>query len=306
MQDELVRIEQTQHDLLFHLNIIKNSQAVYVGEDQVLTRLFTGQKIYVNSSDISVSPALMLDGLWEPEVTNTFTQLLRPSDTFIDVGANMGYFGLIAGTVINQADGGKIAMLEANPRLVPLIFKSINVSGLLGTATVANFAISDSEGEVELQVVKHYLGSSAIDDLENAFDHMAATTSTTQPEVLEKVVVPSITLDMYAERESLGKVDLVKIDIEGHEEYAYAGMTKIIDENRASLRLLLEYSMNRYSDSGGFYDQIQDDFKFVHAIEHGSGDLIKIDGAEHLSELAGNDWIMLLASNEHLSSMLGQ
>ncbi len=301
MQDELVRLEQTQHDVLFYLNMIKNSQAVYVGDNQVLTRLYTGQKIYVDSSDISVSPALMFDGTWEPEVTGVFTELLRPSDTFIDVGANMGFFGIVAGTVINREHGGKIAMIEANPRLVPLIFKSINVCGLLGTATVANFAISDHEGELELQVVKHYLGSSAVDNLEVHFDAAAEMSSTVQPEVLEKVVVPSITLDAYAERESLGKVDLIKIDIEGHEEFAYAGMTKIIDENRASLRLLIEYSMNRYSDSAGFFDQIQDDFKFVYAIEHGSGNLIKIEGMDHLSGLAGGDWIMLVASNEYVT-----
>lgn len=302
METEMQQMIQMQEETLFHLNAIKNSQSVHVGDNQVLTRLFTGQKIFVDAHDISVSPALMLDGHWEPEVTAVMNRLVRPSDSFIDVGANMGYFGIVAGTVIRASEGGSIHMIEANPRLVPLIFKSINVTGLLGTAAVANFAISDRPGEVQLQVVKDLMGSSSLIDLDSQFKVANEATSTVGFEVDEMVTVPSITLDAYAEMESLAKVDFIKVDIEGHEEQAYAGMTKIIDENRTDLRLMIEYSRGQYADPVGFLSQIRDDFKFVYAIEHQTGRLVEVGGFEDVVELAGNSWIMLVAANQDVET----
>ncbi len=294
------RLLELHQETLSQLNAIKNSQSVHVGNNQVLTRLFTGQKIFVDALDISVSPSLMLDGHWEEEVTAVLRHILKPSDSFIDVGANMGYFGIIAGTIIDGGQGGSIHMIEANPRLVPLIFKSINVTGLLGTAAVANFAISDQSGEVELQLVKDLLGSSSLVDLDTPFKAMAEMTSTVGFEVEEKITVPAITLDAYAEMESLAKVDVVKIDIEGHEEFAYAGMTKIIDENRDDLRLMIEYSRGQYRDPVSFLQQIQDDFKFVYAIEHGSGRLVELTAYDQVVDLAGNSWVMLVAANREI------
>lgn len=302
MTSETELLIRHQEEALFHLNVIKNGQSTYVGNGQVLTRLYTGQKIFVDSRDISVSPALIMDGHWEPEVTSVFTSLLKPSDVFIDIGANMGYFGLIAGTIVNAAAGGAIHMIEANPALVPLIFKSINVTGLLGTASVSNFAISDRSAEVQLQVVKDLMGSSSLLDLDSAFRAANEQTSTVGFEVKETVQVPAITLDSYAEMESLDRVDVIKVDIEGHEEQAYAGMRRIIEDNRDDLRLMIEYSRGQYSDPVGFYEQIRDDFKFVNAIEHGTGTLRDVRGFEDLVELAGNSWIMLVASNQMLET----
>lgn len=301
MDEKLAELRHGQEESHFVLNLIKNTQSIYLGDHQVLTRLFTGQKVYVDSRDISVAPALMMDGHWEPETTKVFTSLLRPGDTFIDVGANMGYFGIVAGTVINGAAGGSIHMIEANPKLVPLVFKSINVTGLLGTASVANFAVSDQPGEVDLHIVKDLWGSSSLENLDEQFRLLAASSSTVTFEVEETVTVPAITLDAYAEQESLGKVDLVKIDIEGHEERAYQGMARIIDENRDNMRLLIEYSRGQYQDPIGFLDQIKNDFKFVYAIEHGNGQLTEVAGFDEVVELAGNSWIMLVASNSEIT-----
>ncbi len=206
--------------------------------------------------------------------------------------------------MVRAEAGGRIQMIEANARLAELVFKSINITGLLGVASVANYAISDQKGEVELQVVKHLLGSSAVADLDAVFQHQASLTSSLGFEVQDRVVVPAITLDQYAEMESLAKVDVIKIDIEGYEEKAYNGMTNIIRENRSSLRLLLEFSVGRYEDSVGFLEQIQDDFKFVYAIEHQSGRLTEVDGLDQVAELAGGNWIMLVAANEHVAPVV--
>ncbi|MEM7326767.1 MAG: FkbM family methyltransferase [Actinomycetota bacterium] len=293
--EKLIRL---QEETLFFLNMVKNSQAVRVGDNQILTRLFTGQKIFVDASDISVSPALIMDGYWEREVTTLLTKILRPSDCFIDLGANMGYFGIVAGTVIRGDEGGSIHMIEANPDLVPLIFKSINVTGLLGTAVVANFAVTDTVGEVQLQVVKDLLGSSSLNDLDTQFRLVNSSTSAVGFEVAEKVTVPSITLDEYAAMESMPKVDLVKMDIEGYEEHAYRGMQRIVAENRDNLRLLLEFTPTRYPDSEGFYHQLAADFSHVLGLDPNNGSLIPLTTYDELLAMSASGYVMVLATNQ--------
>lgn len=293
--EKLIRL---QEETLYFLNLVKNSQAVRVGNDQILTRLFTGQKIYVDANDISVSPALIMDGFWEQEVTTLLTRLLRPSDCFIDLGANMGYFGILAGTVIRGDQGGSIHMIEANPGLVPLIFKSINVTGLLGTAVVANYAITDSVGEVQLQVVKDLLGSSSLNDLDTQFRQLNSETSAVGFEVSDKVTVPSITLDEYVASESIDKVDLIKMDIEGYEAHAYQGMTKLIADNRDRLRLLLEFTPTRYPDSEGFYNQIARDFSYVYGLDPHTASLVDIANYQNLLDMSTSGFAMVLATNQ--------
>ena len=48
---------------------IRNSVTIKTGEFEALTRIFTGQKMYVDTRDISLAPHLMLDGVWEEPLT---------------------------------------------------------------------------------------------------------------------------------------------------------------------------------------------------------------------------------------------
>ncbi|MEM7274713.1 MAG: FkbM family methyltransferase [Actinomycetota bacterium] len=298
---QLEELLHLQNETLHRLDRVKNGQAVHVGQGQVLTRLFTGQKIFLDARDISVAPALMMDGHWEVEATDLMRRLLTPSSTFLDVGANVGYFGLVAGTIVSGDRGGSIHMIEANPELVPLIFKSINVTGLLGTATVANLAITDQVGEVELQVVKDLLGSSSLFDLRSEFEADAEGRTEIGFEVDKVVTVPATTLDRYAESAGLERVDLVKLDVESYEEQAYRGMAGIIERNRAHLAVMLEFTWERTPDAEAFVASILDDFRQVKVIEHGTGRLRTITShGELMAAMGDEEWIMVVAANRSL------
>lgn len=47
-------------------------------------------------ADVHVSAAIARDGIWEPQETRFLLDTLRPGDVFVDVGANIGYFSLLA------------------------------------------------------------------------------------------------------------------------------------------------------------------------------------------------------------------
>ena len=293
-------IRHVQNQTLAELNRLQNAQSSYVGDNQVLTRLFTGQKIFVDSRDISVTPALILEGRWEAETTDVFLGLLEPSDTVIDIGANMGYFGIIAGTVLDGDEGGSVHLIEANPHLLPLLFKSLNVTGLVGIATVSNLAVSDQAGELQLHVPEHLWGSSFLDEADDTFRESIESTTSEELALREVIDVPAISLDQFTADRGIERVDVIKMDIEGHEERAYQGMARVIDENREHLRLLLEFSGGQYDDPAGFMERIKADFKFVAAIQPGHDGLVEVASYSDVSALSEPGFVMLVASNTDL------
>lgn len=300
MHELLAPIQDRQHQTLLKLDQLQNGQATYVGDYQVLTRLFTGQKIFVDSRDTSVAPALILEGKWEAETTDVFLRLLEPSDTVIDIGANLGYFGLIAGTIVDRDEGGSIHLIEANPNLMPLLFKSLNVTGLVGMATLANLAVSDQAGVLQLHVPDHLWGSSFLDEADDTFQASIESTTAEPLSIREIVDVEAVTLDEFTAARGIERVDVIKMDIEGHEERAYRGMSRVIDENRDSLRLLLEFSGGQYDDPDGFIKRLRADFKFVSAIKPGAGGLVEINSYRDVAALSEPGFVMLVASNAEL------
>lgn len=278
-------------DIQCHVNNLKNGATVQTGEFEALTRLFTGQKIYVDTRDISVAPHLMLDGHWEPEITTVFRRHIQPDAVVFDVGANFGYFGLIAGTHVNP-NKGQIHFFEANPTLTPYIFKTLSVNGLLRPSQIVTKAVSDKAGTVDLVVLEDFWGSSGI-----GLDHANLHTAGQEIAIREKVNVPTITLDTYAKENKIKAVDVIKMDIEGHEETAYKGMRKLVAKS-PNLKLFLEFTNNAYKDAKKFFGRIHDDFGHVYAINNQNGKLTKVSTYAKLQKLMRDDWIMLLASKK--------
>src|SRR5690349_21523876 len=65
---------------------------IKINENTAIAQLYTGQKIFVDTRDITLTPHLMVDGVWEAHVTRALSTVLQKNDTFFDIGANMGYF----------------------------------------------------------------------------------------------------------------------------------------------------------------------------------------------------------------------
>ncbi|MGH1491067.1 MAG: FkbM family methyltransferase [Acidimicrobiales bacterium] len=297
LQEMLAPINERGVRAAIDLERIRNANSAYLGEHVVLTSLYTGHKLFVDSRDISVAPALIFDGCWEPETTDVFGKLLRAADTVIDIGANVGYYGIIASAVVDPRLGGSIHMIEANPSLVALIQKSIEASGLDGLAHVSNYAISDRNGTVELNVPQHLWGSSYLQEFDETFRQSIEAAQHGPLQLADVLTVPAVTLDEYVKQHRIDRVDLVKIDIEGHEEQAYAGMSGVIEQNRDHLRLLVEFSSRQYADPAAFFDRISDDFSIIHALQPGSSQPIEITSHDEILRLSESGFVMLVARN---------
>lgn len=292
---DMARLVKGQRHAIAEIDLVRSATSAYLGDHVLLTRLYNGQDLYVDGRDTSVAPALLLDGTWEPETTAVFNRLVRPSDCVIDVGANFGYFGITAANTVRAEAGGSVHLIEANQDLSDLIDRSISVNRLENRAVVATYAVSDKPGELELQVPEHLWGSSNLggfdDDLQQALDRSLGRGLAIE----RRLTVPAIDLDSYTEERGIDRVDLIKMDIEGHEEQAYNGMTEVIARNRSNLRLLLEFSSGQYTDPVGFLRRMIEDFGSVAAIHPRTGQLIAVGGHSDVMAMSRSGFVMLLA-----------
>lgn len=220
----LVQRPSAEHDILF-------SQVAYLGDHRALTYLRSGQKIFVDTRSVDIGTHLLLGGLWEPNYATAFSNLLKPGDTVLDIGANHGFYSLIAASRI--APGGHVYAFEPSRNFYELIKASVSVNGLDSVISVENLALGATEGDVLLQFDSQWSGGANISAGSTASPHCVPDGG------LQGETVRCVTLDGYL-GEKLARVDVIKMDIEGAEGIALKGMAKIIDRSR-DLKMMMEF-----------------------------------------------------------------
>jgi FkbM family methyltransferase len=153
-------------------------------------------------------------GTFEPEDTRLVQKCLRPGMTFVDVGANVGYYTALAAQLVGS--GGRVIAFEPSPYAFVRL-ESMVRANLLHQSTAVHAGLSDTAGQAKL-----YLGI----DSHNHTPTMAAHENSTAMDVT------IVTLDDEADRLGIGRIDLIKIDVEGHEAKVLAGAKRLLSEAR--------------------------------------------------------------------------
>lgn len=295
-------VEEIKHDQLAinhnHLSLLnetkertKNSGTVYLSPHEIVVKIFSGLKMYLDPRDIAVVPHLALDSIWEHAITAAWISVIRSTDTVIDVGANFGYFGVLAAQKTDKKKS-KVIMFEANPQLVPYINKTLSVNWLNEQSVIENLAVTEKSGPVTLNILKDYLGSSSLQSRDEMNGYLAAKMNV---EVSQSVEVAAVTLDEYCNSKGIEAVDVIKMDIEGYEEKAYEGMRNIVKRSpRASL--FIEFTKEAYEDPALFYNTLLEDFGNVYLINN-DGQIIHPGDTSYRSIIGSDDeWVMPIFS----------
>lgn len=265
----------------------KNSGSFVLSEREMVTKIFSGLKMYLDPRDLAVVPHLVLDSVWEHRITMAWLSVVGPQDVVLDIGSNFGYFGALAAQ-ITEKKNSKVVHFEANPKLIPYIQKTLDVNWLNEQSVVENLAVGDKEGELTLRVLKDYLGSSSVLPIEHTAKYMAGKM---RLETAEEVTVRSVTIDKYCKDNTIQTVDLIKMDIEGFEDVAYQGMRAIVKAS-PNLTFFVEFTPDSYEDPRGFYDQMLEDFGYVYTIDE-DGRITKPKRTDYDAVIgATDDWVM--------------
>lgn len=263
---------------------------------ELVTRIFNDSIMYLDPKDIAVVPHIVLEGIWEKPVTNAWLSLMgNKNQVVLDIGANFGYFGMLAAQSLGKKSSNVI-LFEANPQLIPYINKTLSVNWLHENTTIEQVAISDAAGKASLNVLEDYTGSSSMHSIEHLESYLSHKMKIKAESVIE---VPTITIDGYCKSNKLASVDLIKMDIEGFEEKAYAGMRETVKKS-AELTLFIEFTQDGYDNPKKFFETMLEDFGNIYTIDPAGKFVIPKDTNFEKFFSDKDDWTMLVFSKKNL------
>lgn len=146
---------------------------------------------------------------------------------FFDVGANLGYFTILAANIC-RGTRGTVHAFEMDPALVPLLRRSLDLNPGAGEVHVACAAVADRSGDIV-----EFSPSQPDNPSTNRL--LASGVSRGTPRSAPDLAI-GLSLDDYCERRAVIP-DLIKIDIEGAEVMALRGMERLLRDRRPTLLL---------------------------------------------------------------------
>jgi FkbM family methyltransferase len=164
-------------------------------------------------------------GRYGPQETRLLRALLQPGMTVADVGANWGYFTLLAASLVGSR--GRVLALEPEPRLFQLLDENVRLNDLSQVTAFRAAATDRSNVRLPLRIFDESSGNWGVSSVASSF-------------VGETREVDGRSLDGLMTELGLSTIDLVKIDVEGHELAVLAGMAAGLAANRYR-RLLIEW-----------------------------------------------------------------
>jgi FkbM family methyltransferase len=191
-----------------------------------------------------ISRAVYVSGLYEPDTTMVLRSWLVPGATFLDIGANIGLFTLLASRWVGAS--GRVIAVEPSPRERERLAAHLRLNGIRHVDVVAA-AVADREGSGELMVAA---------DEHSGLNTLARRFSYSGVNVAETVAVPLVTLDSLAAATALTRVDVIKLDIEGSEYAALRGAATVLSRFRP--RLIIEVVPDALSAAGASIGELQE------------------------------------------------
>lgn len=186
-------------------------------------------------------------GKYENQVIRVFCGALgklQPQDAVIDVGANIGFYSILAAGALQNARNS-IHAFEPNPRIYAELERNLARNHFTNTRAHCQ-AVGDVVSEMTLYIQQDAITYSSL--------------RRTQDFLTAEIRVPVTTLDAYARQENL-KIGLLKIDVEGAELLALRGARHVLERDHPTL--LYEEFPRGYGEFGYTTDDVR---AFLHEL----------------------------------------
>lgn len=172
---------------------------------------------------------------YEPELRRLFAQALPPGGIAVDVGANVGWHSLLMARLVGPQ--GRVFAAEANPSIRKRLMDNLALN-YFDQVQVIPYAIGDSETTVAF----HAPDATA---LGSGSGHVVAGDASVPSDTIR---VETRRLDSILAAADCQRLDLVKIDVEGHEWPVLRGAEASISRFRP--HIVFEYDANYVSRGG--------------------------------------------------------
>ncbi len=164
---------------------------------------------------------LSINGVYEPLTTDLVRAKIAPGAAVLDIGAHIGYYTLIFAKCVGPT--GHVFAFEPEPGNFALLEENVSANRYQNI-TLSRVAVSDRAGRARLYV-----------DTGNAGDCRMYDSHDLRP----SIEIETIRLDEYFDSYP-GRLDVIKMDIQGAEPAAWRGMAGLLERHRR-LKLVVEF-----------------------------------------------------------------
>ena len=185
-------------------------------------------------------------GLWEPVLTRYIESLLQPGDVFIDIGANIGYYSLLATKLVGSS--GIVIAIEASPSIYQRLLDNIERNA--AQVTAHNVAVLDHSGRIPI--------------FRGPDDHIGRTSAIPSHSGRDRPVIEAEVegrpLGLIVPPELIARARLIKIDVEGAEWHVVQGMKDLLASLSPRTELVVEVEADALRDAGASVEAFLDIF----------------------------------------------
>lgn len=199
----------------------------------------TGELFVVDTRDL-IQRYLYLFGAWEPHLTGWLRRRLRPGDGFVDVGANIGAFSVLAARLVGAE--GRVVAIEASPDLHGSLVRNVRLNGL-GNVRALNAAVSDRARTLTFALASsRNTGANSIVPYDGPVESSFRARARPLPELLDAAEIAS--------------ARVIKIDVEGAEGSVVRGLAPLLGALRSDAEITVEVSPERMARLGDRADDL--------------------------------------------------
>ena len=209
--------------------------AAPLGRSRLLVHTLHSILMIVDADDLIITPQLVVYRQWEPDLSALVSNSCKPDTVFVDVGANIGYFTLLAGSRIHAGGSGRVIAVEPNPDCCALLERNLVINWSMCPIDLHRVAVGAEPGEVWLEI-----------PTDRAANGRIAVESDAN-EGGRRFRVPKLPLDAIVPAGLA--VDILKIDVEGHELSVFEGAHRVFAES-PRIQVIMEWSQKQMAEAG--------------------------------------------------------
>lgn len=213
---------------------------------------FRGANFYVDPKDRSYLPT-MAAGYYEKLELNIFEKIAQISHTFLDVGSNIGMYSVLASLMNPRI---KCFAFEPVKENYDILAQNVELNGFSGSIDIVKKAVSDKNGKATI-----YLSSTS-----------SGMHSLTVQHEGESRKIDTITIDSFCNKRGV-QPDLIKVDVEGHEPSAFAGMTETLKSSDATI--FMEFLAGVNNEMDALIKAFGKKYKYCYVVDEIKGTLQK-------------------------------
>lgn len=193
--------------------------------DSLVTQIGNGLRMKLYGDSLLCE--MLYTGSFEAETRGFFEAFLREGDCFLDVGANVGLYTLVAARLIAHA--GHVHAFEPCTQTFERLRENVRINRL-ANVSCHRVALSHENAHAELTLAK------------GGFDAWNSLGRPYMGEAAGRETVTTVTLDAFAQEHGLeGRITAIKIDVEGWENQVLAGAGSLLSTPDAPI-LCIEFT----------------------------------------------------------------